>query len=109
MKTRLEQLRNENSRVKDLSSALAASRWKWIEIAKLANGLWAMVNRVCGFCTLAILQRGTERKEICVYCQTEVREVCDELLVSTAKLEEDFDHLIAPVIEFLANLKFEEG
>lgn len=104
-KTSLEKLRTRNEKVKDLESALNASRWKWKTIEKDAVKLWNLLDHTCGFCILAMQRRTTNKPDKCPNCPTEVREVCNKIQIKTSEIADEMDQVIHETRTFLNGLK----
>lgn len=105
-KTSIEKLETRNEKVKDLNSALKASRWKWKTVEEDAVKLWNLLDHTCGFCILA-MQKGTmEHKEKCSLCPTEVREECNRIQKNTSEVSEIMDQVIHETRTFLDGLKY---
>ena len=105
-KTSIEKLATRNEKVKDLSSALVASRWKWEEINTQMILIAELIKHVCGFCILAMSKGRFDARGKCANCQTEIRERCERIQSRESKLMNEFDKLIYETRVFLDGLKY---
>ena len=105
-KTSLEKLRTRNEKVKDLKSALNASRWKWKTIEEDTVKLFNMMDHTCGFCILAMQRRTVDRPNKCPNCPTEIREECNRIQKKTSEIMDEMDQEIHGIRIFLDGLKY---
>ena len=109
-KTSIQKLEARNETVKDLRSALIATRWKWREINRRAVELWHLIDHICGFCMLALKERGaqTAMRSKWGLCPEEVNKFCHELQGKNSEIMAALDTEILNVTEFLNVLKYKE-
>ncbi len=105
-KTSIEKLATRNEKVKDLKSALNASRWKWKTIEEDAVKLWNLLDHKCGFCILAMQPITRDIPNKCSHCSTEVREECNRIQKKTSNIMEEMDQVIHETRTFLDGLKY---
>lgn len=104
-RTSIEKLETRNEKVKDLKSALDASRWKWKEISEQTYRFWNLIDHKCGFCLLASLKRKTDEPK-CDFCPKEVKVECDRIQLKSPEIVEELDKLILSTRAFLRELKY---
>lgn len=105
-KTSIEKLTARNEKVKDLKSALDASRWKWREVQIQARMLGDLIMLNCGFCMLAMEKRTVDKTRKCSHCPPEIIEECDRIQKENMKIGIPLGELIVSVREFLDEVKY---
>ncbi len=105
-KTSIEKLETRNETVMDFQSAHTAARWKWREVRRNAFDLFCLMSHTCGFCALGCKKADeTGKGSRCGYCPTPVKEYCQELEDTTARIEKLTDAMLDKTMTFLSELK----